>query len=285
MVLAVDGGGTRCRVALSDDQGTTVAETGCANVSTDFDGGIREILKGLNDLARASKIAPEVLKGLPTFVGLAGVTGPAMADRLHAALPFNIVRIEDDRPAALRGALGARDGVIAHCGTGSFYGVQIDGEMRLSGGWGPVLGDEASAQWIGRTALGVALETVDGRSETSDLAEALLDKFKGAPGIVRFATTADPKSFGALAPEVTEAARHGDALAIHVMRAGAAEITRSLVSIGWRPGLALCLTGGIGHHFGSYLAEDMRIELEAPLGPPLEGAIALARDLAKEHAR
>ena len=69
------------------------------------------------------------------------------------------------------------------------------------------------------------------------------------------------------------------------MASGAAEIARSLSAIGWRPGLALCLTGGIGPSFAAHLPPEMQSELIPPQGEPLTGAIALARDLAKEQAR
>ena len=281
-VLAIDGGGTRCRIAYSDGKAITSVETGSANVSTDFDGSVREILSGIDALS--AKLEAQ-LNDQPTFVGLAGVTGPQIADRLRAALPFRKIRIEDDRPAALRGALGDRNGVVAHCGTGSFFGSRINGQTRLFGGWGPALGDEASAQWIGRLALSATLQAVDGRAPMSAMAETFIERFGGVPGLVQFAGAANPKDFGALAPLVTEMAHDGDRLAIQVLQAGADEIARSLPLIGWTPGLAICLTGGIGPHFASYLPNEMRAEVVLPKGEPLVGALALALELAEETAR
>ncbi len=281
-VLAIDGGGTRCRIALCDGQDITTVETGPANVSTDFAGGVQQILAGLEMLATQTGRKLDDLVGYPAFVGLAGVSGPKIADRLKAALPLRHARIEDDRPAAVRGALGEKDGAIAHCGTGSFYGAQKAGAMRFSGGWGSVLGDEASAQWVGRTALRLTLETVDGRFQSTPLAQKLLDRFDGAEGIVRFAGNARPSEFGALAPMVTESANENDVLGRQVMSAGAADIARSLPLIGWVPGSAICLTGGIGPHFGPFLLEPMQADLTKPRGEPLSGAVSLARELIQE---
>lgn len=284
-VVAVDGGGTRCRVGLRSGRDVMVVETGSANVSTDFEGGVCQVIEGLRALAVKAGDGVEALASLPTFVGLAGVTGPEVAERLRAALPFTLVRIEDDRPAALRGALGNREGVIAHCGTGSFFGAQIAGAMRFSGGWGPVLGDEASAQWIGRAALSGALESVDGRAETTELARALLDRFGGAEGVVRFAGNARPSEFGAMSPLVTAQAAAGDALGLRIMAAGASEIARSLPLIGWTPGKTICLTGGIGPHFNTYLPDAMQADVSTPAGEPLAGALSLAQEVARETAR
>ncbi|MEL7133308.1 MAG: BadF/BadG/BcrA/BcrD ATPase family protein [Pseudomonadota bacterium] len=281
-VLAVDGGGTRCRIAIHDGAKIVSIEAGSANVSTDFDSSVEQIRSGLHELA--AKMAGQMndIAQLPAFVGLAGVTGPEIEGRLRASLPFDRLRIEDDRPAAVRGALEDRDGVIAHCGTGSFCGAQRGGKVRLSGGWGPVLGDEASAQWIGRHALAKVLEVADGRIKKSALAERLLDKFGAAAGVVRFAGTATPAEFGALAPLVTAHAKENDPLAQHLMQTGASEIARSLTLIGWTPGLPICLTGGIGPAYQTYLSSEMQADVTAPLGTPLQGALSLAWDLCRE---
>ncbi len=280
--LAVDAGGTRCRVAVATDDGVVALEAGPANVSTDFEGAIAEIRAALGALAARVSVPIEAVLAAPAFIGMAGVTGPAIAERVRAALAFRNVRVEDDRPAAVRGALGARSGAIAHCGTGSFYGVQRNGDMRLAGGWGSVLGDEASAQWVGRAALRLTLEATDGRLRPSALTRTLLSEFGSPAEIVRFAGTARPSEFGALAPQITDLARQDDPVARRIMAEGAGEIVRSLRLLGWEAGMALCLTGGIGPQYLSYLPEDMRASVATPEADPLDGALQLARDFARE---
>jgi glucosamine kinase len=267
-----------------DDAGVVSVETGSANVSTDFAASLHEIRSGLEALAERLEVTLDDLCARPAFVGLAGVTGPVLAEKLRASLPFKRVRIEDDRPAALRGALGSADGFLAHCGTGSFFGAQVAGSSRLIGGWGPVLGDDASAQWIGRTALTAVLDCVDGLCPMSEFAECMLRDFDGAAEIVRFAGDAAPAEFGALARRVTAAASQGDPVAIGVMRRGATRVAEILVSLGWRPGFPICLTGGIGPQFPLYLPDEMRDHVADPKATPLDGALELAGDLAKEAA-
>ena len=143
-------------------------------------------------------------------------------------------------------------------------------------------GDEASAQWVGRAVLRDTLETVDGRRATSELANALLEEFEGAAGIVRFAGSARPSDFGAIAPKVSGFAARGDALAERIMSAGASEIERGLVHIGWTPGRAICLTGGIGPQFEPYLPARMQTEIVPASGAPLSGALLLASALESE---
>ncbi|MGR3512087.1 MAG: BadF/BadG/BcrA/BcrD ATPase family protein [Paracoccaceae bacterium] len=280
--LAVDGGGTRCRIAVQCNGAVSSFETGSANISTDFDGAVSQVLDGLKGVAAKMAIDIDDLVSLPAFVGLAGVTDRHIAERLEAALPLTNVRIEDDRPAALRGALGDHDGVIAHCGTGSFFGLKLGSDMRFSGGWGPVLGDEASAQWVGRAALRDTLKTVDGRCTASELSNELLDEFEGEAGIVRFAGSARPSDFGAIAPKVTDFATRGDAFAQRIMFAGACDIEQGLIQIGWTPGRPICLTGGIGPQFQPYLPAQMQTEIVPASGEPLSGALLLASELESE---
>ena len=283
IVLAVDGGGTRCRVACEVEGVVQSVEAGSANVSTDFDGSIDQIRYGLSEMAHRLRIGVQDLVRQPAFVGLAGVTDEKIANRVREALGLVRARVLDDRPAALRGALGAKDGLVVHCGTGSFVAAQSGGVMRFAGGWGAILGDEASAQWVGRRALSETLDAVDGIQTSTGLTEHLMTKLGGAAGIVDFAGDASPSDFGALAPQVTSAAASGDKVAQHIMQDGAHYIARMADRLGWRAGVALCLTGGIAPYYADFLPADMRAARCAPLGEPLSGALALAKEVQHEH--
>ncbi|MCA0929074.1 BadF/BadG/BcrA/BcrD ATPase family protein [Ruegeria profundi] len=282
-VLAIDGGGTRCRVACMIDGVVHSVETGAANVSTDFDGALAQIRSGLDQVSDRIGVLGAKMLGFPAYVGLAGVTDKQIAQRLRDALGLTCARVEDDRPAAVRGALGAQDGLIAHCGTGSFLAIQIHGAMRFAGGWGAVLGDEASAQWVGRRALAETLCAVDGTRLETGLTRKLLGELRGTAGIVRFAGTATPAQFGAIAPAVTCAAQTGDTAAVEIMQAGADYLERTARRLGWQTCQAICLTGGIAGHYADYLPDDMRSAIRPPLGEPLTGALALANEVRHEH--
>ncbi|MEM9583704.1 MAG: BadF/BadG/BcrA/BcrD ATPase family protein [Pseudomonadota bacterium] len=277
-VLAIDGGGTRCRFALADGADCRIIEGGSANASTDFDNAVRCLREGIQTLADRAGVGLDRLYQLPAFVGLAGLTGEVLSAQMAAALPLQNARYADDRLAALRGALGRRDGLLAHCGTGSFFAAQFAGRQRLAGGWGSVLGDEASAQWIGRKALNTLLQQVDGFIEATPLTNDLLTQFHDSAAVVEFSRRASPAAFGALAPQVSAYAERGDLAAIKIMQSGADHIASDLRRLGWQPGLTVCLTGGIGPQYASYLPDDMAPDLIEPLGQPLDGAIALAQE-------
>ncbi len=282
IVLAADGGGTRCRLAVSDGATVAQVEVGAANASTDLTAACTQISLGIRRLSDKTGLSPETLAQAPAFLGLAGVVGRDIADSLAAALPFARVRIEDDRASALRGALGAQDGYVAHCGTGSFFAVQRGRHTRFSDGWGPILGDQASAQWIGRRALAMTLESVDGLHAGSALSEALLAQYGGSAGIVNMASNMTPAAFGEIAPKVTSLAEQDDVLAVSLMQSAADFLADRLIDLGWRPGLTICLTGGIGPRYAHYLPKDMQAALADPLGDPLSGAIALAHAFKEE---
>jgi len=283
-VLAIDGGGTRCRIALRGVGNFTRVETGSANVSTNFEAAVREILSGLTQLAKESGVAMQRLCSIPAYAGLAGVTGAAIAGRVAAALPLQHIRVEDDRPSALRGAVGAGDGFVAHCGTGSFVAARVDGIVRLAGGWGSVLGDPSSAQWVGRQALARTLVIADGLADASELSASMMDRFGGTAGIVAFAASASPAEFGGLAPAVSKAAANGDMLALSVMQDAAFEMAGTLRKMGWQEGLPICLTGGIGPFYSAYLPADMQAFLAPKQGEPMDGALSLAEDFSREVA-
>lgn len=276
--IAVDGGGTRCRVALQRGTDEIAVEVGSANVTSDFDAAIHQIELGLLKVAGRAWLTLADLREVPAYLGLAGVAGAAMAERVRAALPLDHTQVEDDRRSALRGALGRADGVIAHCGTGSFFASQINGAPQFAGGWGPVLGDEASAQWVGRRALTLTLAAIDGLAPDTSLARHCLETYNGPAGIVAFAASAKQVEFGQIAPAVTRRAKEGDVLAIQILKEAADVLAQTLPQLGWKAGMPLCLTGGIARYFAPYLPKDMSAMLRDPLGEPLVGALTLAED-------
>lgn len=281
-VLAVDGGGTRCRLALDGPDGRVQVEAGPANVSTNFDAAIAEIRAGLKALAEKAGLPPDALYALPAHLGLAGVPDAAMAARVAAALPLSHAQVDEDKRSALRGALGVRDGAIAHFGTGSFFAMQAGGAVRLSGGWGWRLGDEGSAYWVARRALSATLNAVDGLIAHTGLTDALLAHFGSAGGIVAHAGVAKPGEIAALSRQVTEAALAGDEVGGQILQAGADHIADVLEKMGWRDGMALGLTGGLGPVYRGYLAAPFAATLVKPEAAPIDGALALAREFAAE---
>lgn len=275
--LGVDGGGSRCRFALQTPVERHSVVLGTANVTSDFDGAVDTLRAGLQQLATLARVDPGALARVPTYLGLAGVMDSLDADRVRAALALPGAAVADDRPAAVRGALGADDGFVAGLGTGSYFARQRDGQIRLAGGWGSRLGDEASGFWLARQALAATLAVVDGLGEESRLTADLLLRFDGSPRrIVRFAAEVPPAEFAALAPLVIMAAARGDAVARDLLKRGAAHVAKMMRRLGYEVGDTVCLTGGVAQAYAPYLPSDMALALVEPRASALEGALELA---------
>ncbi|WP_293574976.1 BadF/BadG/BcrA/BcrD ATPase family protein [Phaeobacter sp.] len=285
-VLAVDGGGSHCRLVLANDTRQISIQTGPANVTSDRAAALAQITDGLQQLATAAEISTDALHTLPAYFGLAGVTSTQIAQDIAAALPCPHARVEEDRAAALAGAHGLcqtrRDGALAHCGTGSFLGLQLGASRRFAGGWGPVLGDPASAPWLVRQILARCLDCCDGLYTHSALTQHLLAELGGSDGIIAFAQTTSPSVMGQLAQQITTAATAGDSHAITVLETGAARLLADLQRLGWLADTPLCLTGGVGPQLALYLPQAVQAKLLPPLATPLEGALILARQFRAE---
>jgi len=203
MVLAVDAGGTHCRMALITKDKTETVSSGAANASTDIEATAKSIRAALALLANKTSLSISQLNETPAYLGVAGVTESGVAQSLAVRLAFRQVRIEGDRQSVLRGALGTMDGCIAHCGTGSFFARQKNVVAQFAGGWGPTLDDVASAHWVGIRALRSTLYAHDELTPQTNLTRSLLSDFGSTSAIVAHARDASVSDIAALAKIVT----------------------------------------------------------------------------------
>lgn len=284
ILVAADGGGTACRVALLVHGRRFDIRVGAANVHSDPEGAVATLRMALTQLAAQAGLDDAALAGAVGYFGLAGANSTAAAARIAGHLPLRRVRIADDRRAAVVGAFGDLDGTLAGIGTGSFLARQQAGTIDLRGGWGFLLGDEASGGWLGRMALARVLHAVDGIARDTDLTRALAGRFGGPQGILDLVGTARPGDIAALAPDVVAAAVAGDAAGLALMQAGAAYVARAVAAIGWRGPEPFCLTDGLGRAYVPYLPADLADAVRLPAASALDGALALAARFAAESA-
>ncbi|MFO1175089.1 MAG: BadF/BadG/BcrA/BcrD ATPase family protein [Paracoccaceae bacterium] len=280
-IIGVDGGGTNCRARLVALPGGAVRERtgGPANVS-DFDGAMGRIVATLGGLVAEAGLTARDIAATSVHLGLAGVTGPVMAERVRAALlaamGFGRVTVSGDNVTMILGALGGADGAVAAIGTGSFVGRSAGGRVATIGGRGFLLGDQASGAWLGKRLLQELMLAADGLRPHSDLSRAVLARHGGdLAEVIAFAIAARPAEFAALAPEVLKAT--GDPLADALMGEGAGYIAAALAALGWRACEALCLAGGLGPRYRAYLPEPIQASIRDATGSALDGAILLAR--------
>lgn len=277
LCLGIDGGGSGCRAVLATSGGRILGRgtAGPANIVSDAEGA-RAALMAAAHAAMAGVAAPQEVAAV---LGVAGANLPSAAAGLAAGLPFGRARVVTDLEIAVAGALGTGDGIVAVVGTGSVFARQQDGRLRSVGGWGPVLGDEGSGNWIGRTLCARALRVADGRAPASPLLAEILAERGGPEGLVAHARTAAPAAFAALAPRAVSAAAAGDAGAEAVLAAAAAAVMAAVAHLQTAPPLPVVFVGGLGPTMARRAPADW--PRRAPLGSPLDGALALARALAQ----
>lgn len=278
-MVGVDGGGTGCRAAVSRDGDTILAQAvgGPANVTSDFEVAIRNIRQAIEDAAAKAAVPKEELAAACVHLGLAGVMNDEMACRTRQALPYSKVSVTDDRPTAVIGALGDGDGFLVAVGTGTITASKRRDIIRYVGGWGFYVADQASGAWLGRRLLEETLLCHDKVKAHSALTRAALADFGGDPNkIVSFSFAAKPGDFGRLAPDIVAAAQAGDDIGARLMKEGASFLEDGLRALGFQPGDRLCLSGGLGNFYRSFLAPEFSENLVAPLGTSVSGAIHLA---------
>lgn len=255
-VIGIDAGGTKTVCQLADEQGNLVGEARGPGANLQA-GGELEVEKALHAvmaeaLGRDRSIRPNAI-----CCGMAGVDRPEDVAAVRAILTrigqkADLLIVNDALIALEAGAPGEA-GVVIVAGTGSIaYGRDANGNAARAGGWGHVLGDEGSGYWLGRQALQAVVRAADGRGDTTTLTTRVL-KYYGverAQGLVHqvYYGGARPASIAALGSLVQAAADEGDAIARHIIDAGAAELAAAATSVATRLRLDACpviLSGGM----------------------------------------
>jgi len=218
IVVGVDGGGSKTKVIVADENGTQLGEVvgpasavrpGKAEHSADVIAtSVRDALAS----CEMTHVVPRVL-----CVGVAGVAREPERQALWQALVGRELAeetvVHPDFAVALDDAFGEGAGVLLISGTGSVaFGRSPAGTIVRCGGWGPMCGDEGSGAWIGRKALSVVTAAQDGREPETSLTGAVLTaaEVNEVSELVAWAATASPSKLATLAPVVMSVAESGD---------------------------------------------------------------------------
>ena len=282
-LIAVDGGGTGCRVAAGTIQRGILgqAKGKSANVSTDFEGAIANIIQTAQQAIEAARLPAATLAQSVAHLGLAGADLDDTRAKTSAALPFAHSRISGDRQTTVAGVLGPQDGFVVALGTGTIIARQKASLIKTVSGWGFQLSDRASGAWLGRSLLTYVLDAEEGLEAQTNLTRTVADRLGGVEGVFKFSNGAVPGKYAKFAPEIFEAGKAGDPFASAVLQEGACYIDKGLTALGFRQGDVLCLSGGVGPHYAPYLPAAYRDNIHPPQGNALQGAFALAQQFAQ----
>jgi glucosamine kinase len=285
-VIGICRSGTAFSFALQTGDRRCDAHLDLTDLHSDLSSIIETIQTGLRSLADKAEVDIAVLEDIPTYLGLSGISSLHDAETVKLALPLKRAVIEDDRRSVVTGALGSENGSVVSIGTGSFVSRQINGEARLIGGYGTVLGNEASGSWLGKKLLERVLHCEDGLVKSSPIIKTAWDTFDGAPDkLLDFAQSANPGQFATFATAITNAAQKDDPNAKYLMRLGAAYIKRSLETLEYRSGETICLIGEFAEEYAALLPSPIAEDLRQPQGTALDGAIQLAQKLGSADSR
>lgn len=287
VLIAVDLGKSRCRVAASDRSGL---REGLGSP------GLAE----LDGVAAAYQAISSLLEDIDLPLGALGVgaagawTAPDAASDLARRLAEATrapVAVASDVVTAHAGALAGAEGVLLIAGTGAAaLGIETDA-ARLVDGWGPELGDFGSGSWLGREALRAVLRADAGLGPETVLLDAIADPVGARADIVAWAAQSAPlpRHLATLAPLVLDAAASGDPVAHDIAAEAVRLLTATAVAASTRT-TEVALHGGLVVHDWFRRALTTSLEragrrVASPAGDALDGALLIARRSDLPHER
>jgi N-acetylglucosamine kinase-like BadF-type ATPase len=294
--LGIDGGGTRTRAILVNEQGLVLSE-GQAGPSNHHNVGIDAAGFAL----RAATEAAWFAAGLPlapasaAFLGCAGVKASVDIARLTAAAeaaglaPAGHVTVANDLHNALTGGLAGSPGIALIAGTGTnCLGRDATGASFMCGGWGWLLDDIGGGVGIALAGLRAATRAADGRAPQTVLLPAALAFFglSEANELLErlYVRDCPPEEIAAFASVVTREAGSGDAAALCALREGANALAQLVAgaerALQFPDGPEVVLLGGCACSGAPYqpMVETAILDavpgahLVTPAGPPVHGA-------------
>lgn len=234
LFLGVDGGQTSTTALIADETGRVLGRGSggpCNHVEAAAEGRekfFRVIGGAIRDAAAGAGLA----EAMPVFraacLGFSG--GPADKEGiLRGMLAVEELLVTTDAAIALAGACGGGAGMITIAGTGHIsMGRGADGQVARAGGWGYLFGDEGGGLWIAREAVRAAMRVHEGWGRLTTLHARLLAEtgYEEANAMMHAMYTEEwPRNrLAGLSVLVDEEAERGDAVALDILRRGAAEL-------------------------------------------------------------
>ncbi|HEY4200894.1 MAG TPA: BadF/BadG/BcrA/BcrD ATPase family protein [Devosiaceae bacterium] len=299
--LGVDGGGTNCRIRLTDENLVTLADAAGGRSNLQIDAGepaFRSIMEGTREVfAKAGIDYSETASTFACF-GMAGGRLPSARDAFEARpWPFAAVKVYDDIDIARAGAHGGEDGAVIIVGTGSAALAMVNGQRHQAGGWGFHIGDQMSGAILGRELVRRTVEATDGLLTGSPLTAAVLQKFGGdinsimdwsfpkddriaaapAAGAPAALLGRAPAEFGALMPLFFEYFEKGDPVAKELMELELDYIDNYVKWFKARGAEKMAAVGGFGTRLYPLMIARYGDFIVMPQHEPLHGAVILAK--------
>ena len=241
LFLGVDGGGTKTHIALMNSGGKVKSE-GFAGPSNPLRVGVEtavdNIVKAITEATDTGGLSRGDI--VAATIGLAGVRRADLRLRVRESF-FKRIGVKDalvitDAEIALYATTLGKSGLVVIAGTGSvFFGKNDEGEIAISGGWGPLAGDEGGGRGIAGEALHAIAKASDGRGPMTQLSERAAVYFRASNvdnliGAI-YAPNMDNSRIAGFAKFVVETAAEGDNIAIEIINAAGRELGTAAVAV------------------------------------------------------
>lgn len=301
--LGVDGGGTKTSFALMDGNGIVKAMTtkGNADILRRGAEAVRAMLEdGISQVCQTAGINREAITysvlGIPSL-GDEIIEGiPKVEEMIRGVLRSERFLAVNDVEVGWAGSLACQPGIHLVAGTGAIgYGVDALGNKARSSGWGPELGDEGSAHWIGHKLLSLFSREADEREARTGIYDLVRKEFNLTNDFELFQVMSTDlnrrEAVAGLAVLLYQLAINGETKAIQVFEEAAKELSLTSISILRRlqfndgEEIPVSYSGGV-FKSGPYVLEPLQklltkfnAKLIQPRLEPVQGAVLYAYKL------
>lgn len=279
LFAGVDGGGTRCRAVIYDQQGKRLGKSisGPANVANDFELAKESIMESIAYAIRDAQLSSRDLSRLVVGAALAGLHLPSAQKKLDEwDHPFCKMYSTTDIHAAVLGAHQGKNGGVIVFGTGFSALGLVDGQQHSIGGFGFPTNAIGSGAWFGLEAVKAVLLDADKIGPSTRMTDELLSDISLSAFAERMHTTT-PNQFAELAPLVFKHAKEGDAIAMDLIKEGAAfagRVIDRLIDLGAGK---VSLVGGVAMQITPWLEAAHQRHLVEAHSSPEWGAVLFAQ--------
>jgi N-acetylglucosamine kinase-like BadF-type ATPase len=257
---------------------------------------VGNIVKAINEACDAGVVSRGDI--VAATLGLAGVRRADLRQRVRErfikSTGIRSATVITDAEIALYATTQGKPGLVVIAGTGSIcLGKNEDGKIAISGGWGPLAGDEGGGVGIAQTALHSVAKASDGRGIPTALSDSAAEYFRASGPenliVAIYSPQVDNSRIAGFAKFVVDAAKAGDAVAVSIMQEAGSELGLAACAVIEKLGLAKSKVpiGCVGSVFnaGELLTGPMietvhtlapRAFLTEPLMPPAHAAAMMA---------
>jgi glucosamine kinase len=277
-IIAVDGGGTKCKATLYSLNGQKLASaiTGPANIFSDFGTAIASILDAAHKVTQEAGIS---LEQCALSAGCAGAGIPAAVTQFEQwQHPFARLFLMTDIHASCLAANEGQDCVLIILGTGSCVATIVNEELSIFGGHGFMLGDIGSGAWIGRELITWYLQSIDGLQPDSLLAKAMMQTVGDSPSkIIEHYAKASAGEFAVLA-KIAFAHQQQSPIARSILNKGRNYVV-SMVSKKAPDTSSVFVDGGLSDAYLPMLESALAKEIHRPIKSAEFGAYLHAKSV------